>query len=93
MKNSNEKSNPRVVQVLAQAYKSVFTRINCLFQEKVDVLTTIQKPGALLQVKLVNLLPFNVVMTSHEQKVITKEHIATHTNSVLWFNPLNAQIL
>ena len=30
------------------------------YQEQVDVLRTIQKPGTLLQVKPVNLLPFNV---------------------------------
>ena len=49
------------------------------------------KPGALLQVKLVNLLPLNIVMTSREQRLITKEHIAMHTNLFPWFN-LNIQV-
>ena len=31
-------------------------------------------------------------MTSREQRLITKEHIATHTNLFLWFNPLNTQV-
>ena len=35
-------------------------------------------------VKPVNLLPFKcIVMTSREQRFITKEHIATHTNLFL----------
>ena len=54
-------------------------KINC---KQVDVLPS--KNQALCCVKPVNLLPFNV---SREQ------HIATHTNLFLWFNPLNTQVL
>ena len=28
-----------------------------------------------------------IVMTSREQRLITKEHIATHTNLFVWFIP------
>ena len=45
------------------------------------------KPGALLQVNLL------LIMTSREQRLITKECIGTHTNLILWFNPLNTQVL
>ena len=40
-----------------------------------------------------NLLIQCIVMTSCEQKLITKEHITTHTNLFLWFNSLNTQVL
>ena len=33
-----------------------------------------------------------IVMTSREQRLITKEHIAMHTNLFLWFNSLNTQV-
>ena len=32
-----------------------------------------------------------IVMTPREQRLITREHIATHTNLFLWFNLLNSQ--
>ena len=35
----------------------------------------------------------SIVMTSREQGLITKEHIATYTNLFLWFNPLNTRVL
>ena len=34
-----------------------------------------------------------IVMTSCEQRLVTKEHITMHTNLILWFNPLNTQVL
>ena len=45
--------------------------------------------------KPVNLLLLNIiiVMTSHEQRLITKEHIATHTTLFLWCNSLNTRLL
>ena len=30
-------------------------------------------------------------MTPREQRLITREHTATHTNLFLWFNPINTQ--
>ena len=46
---------------------------------------TIQKPGVLLQVKPLNILPLNIctyvyIYMSYEQRFITKGHIATYTN-------------
>ena len=38
-------------------------------------------------------LPWFMIITSREQRLITKEHIATYTNLILWFNPLNTQVL
>ena len=34
-----------------------------------------------------------IVMTSREQRLITKEHIATYTNLFLWFNSFNTLVL
>ena len=38
-----------------------------------------QKPDALLPVNLHIIIQY-IVMMSHEQRLITKEHTATHTN-------------
>ena len=63
-------------------------------RKQVDVLATIQKPGTLLQVTPVNLLPLMYCNDARgEQRLITKEHIATHRDLILWFNPLNTQVL
>ena len=47
------------------------------------------KPGTLLQATTVQC----IVMMSHEQTLITKEHIAMRTNLILWFNSLTTQVL
>ena len=35
----------------------------------------------------------SIIMMSREQRLITKEYVATYTNLFLWFNPLNTQAL
>ena len=34
-----------------------------------------------------------ILITSREQRLITKEHIVTHANLILWFSLFNTQVL
>ena len=72
-----------------------FGKSSEIIHKQVDVLVVrLLSKNQALSCKLTLLYNLQcVTLMSHEQRLITKEHIAMYSNLILWFNPLNTQVL